>query len=181
MEPTRDPKELERTPSWCESNDLAQRLRSLYQMHNCENELPAHDDLVAKLAGFRQEDLDTTKNELDFCFMPPISYEKALETEKRIIKDTPLTVKLIWLYDYVFSNGIEYVSVKCQDKQKEEEGFLAAVYFSYGFLKTIPSAVKILFFPPIEENAKKRMEGHNKTLAGYFEMLKINLTYFLNS
>ena len=32
-----------------ESEGLAERLRLLYRAHDCENELPTHDDLVAKL------------------------------------------------------------------------------------------------------------------------------------
>lgn len=47
-----------------ESKDLAERLRSLYQMHNCEHELPSQDDLVAKLGSVKQEVRDATKMEL---------------------------------------------------------------------------------------------------------------------
>jgi|SRR3989344_440928 len=59
--------------------DLAQRLQSLYQMYNCESELPAHNDLVAKLTKAKPDHLEKYQQLLDSKSVYQISYQEALQ------------------------------------------------------------------------------------------------------
>lgn len=156
-----------------ESENLAERLRSLYQIYNCENELPAHDDLVAKLDGVKSEVRDAVKIELDRDYVHPLSYEKALEFEKSF----PLTEKFKMLYALTLIQGVGYASEKWKEKKEREEGFLWGLYAFYGGLKAIPSTVKEIFFTPAEEKAQELMEDHNKMASRYFESFKRNIDY----
>ncbi|HLD39783.1 MAG TPA: hypothetical protein VJB13_01445 [Candidatus Nanoarchaeia archaeon] len=61
------------------TEDLAQRLRSLYQMYNCESELPEHSDLVTKLTKAKPDHLDKYQEFLDSKSAYQISYQEALQ------------------------------------------------------------------------------------------------------
>lgn len=61
-----------------ESENLAERLRELYKIYECEQELPAHDDLAAKLDNVKPGVRKAIQVCLDQKVMCPVdSYEKA--------------------------------------------------------------------------------------------------------
>lgn len=65
------------------SENLAERLRELYQVHGCEDELPAHEGLVSKLDGLRKNERHYFQETLDAGVGRQISYEEALQAAKQ--------------------------------------------------------------------------------------------------
>ena len=159
-----------------ESENLAERLRSLYQVYDCEHELPAHDDLVAKLSNVKSEVREATKMELDRDYVHPLSYEKALQEA-----NIPLSEKVKMLYAFTLGGAVTYASQKWEGKKEREEGLLYWCAFLGGGLKTFPSVVKEVFLKPKEEIAKALMEEHNIMAARYFEGFKRNVEYYVLS
>ncbi len=81
-----------------ESENLADRLRALYQTYNCEHELPEHQDLVAKLESAGSEVRDSFQVELGKGEVDPICYEEA---------KLPLSKKIMLLYATAMLGGIK--------------------------------------------------------------------------
>ncbi len=159
------------------SENLAERLRSLYQVYGCESELPIPNDLVAKLDGVEPGVRDAVQMELDRDYMRQLSYEEALKFEKSV----PLTGKFIELYAFTLAGGCIYAAEKCEEKNLKQEGFPFLLYAVQGGIKTFPSVVKEIFLTPKEEIAKEIMEEHNKDATRYFELFKRNVEYYILS
>ncbi len=160
-----------------ESENLAERLRSLYQIHGCEHELPAHDDLVAKLDAAGSEVRAATKMELNRDYVHLLSYEEALQLAK-----CPFHERLGWCYALAILEGMEYASSKNTPREIQEDeanSFLFKLRALYGGFKALPSTVKTILLTPTEEEAKELMEEHNKDALQYFKAFKRNLDYFL--
>jgi len=62
-----------------ESENLAGRLHSLYRIYGCENDLPAHEELTAKLESAGAEVRRSFQHELSKDQVYPLSLEEALE------------------------------------------------------------------------------------------------------
>lgn len=86
-----------------ESENLAERLRALYKLYDCEEELPKHDDLVAKIAVTEQYVCNIFKQELDLGLIAPISYGEAL---KQFEEDFSLFEKVMMGLELVKKGGI---------------------------------------------------------------------------
>ncbi len=135
-----------------ESENLAERLRSLYKLYDCEQELPKHEDLVAKLgkmdhtAPGKRYDLEGV---LDQGLVYPLSYEEALQIEN----SSPFYQRFM--------------------------GFLLPVLFVGPIV--IPAAVKVFFLTTKEERVKELLESNNKLAKQYFEIFKAQVEYKLNA
>jgi len=66
-----------------ESENLAERLRELYQEHGCESELPEHEDLVKKLDTLSRADRGYFQETIDAGVGRQISYEEALQAAQQ--------------------------------------------------------------------------------------------------
>ena len=84
------------------SQNLAERLRGLYQIYGCEQELPGHEDLVAKISSAKQYVRNIFRQELDLGLVSPISYEEAL----LVAGDSSLFEKLMISYELIRRAGI---------------------------------------------------------------------------
>ena len=157
-----------------ESEDLAERLRFLYRAYDCENELPGHESLVAKLDKAEPELRDVVKVELDRDYVYPISLEKAKKEAK-----APLDQKLILLVVIAAASGVTYAEQKCVEKNQPCEGFPFFSRAAYGGLKAFPSVFKEIVFKG--ENPVEIMDYHNKEAKRYFEIAKINFKYVLDA
>lgn len=159
-----------------ESEDLAERLRSLYQLYHCESELPNYDDLVAKLDSTKPKIIDGIKTELNRDCVYPISYERALQSTKQTF-----TQKLISGFVIASVEGVEYAVSEFHKNKREPNDFLLKLYALYGGIKNLPSSVRRAFLSREEEEAeaKELMEEHNKNVAQCFKGFKNNMTYIL--
>lgn len=158
-----------------ESETLAERLHSLYQTYGCENELPSHDGLVAKIDSVKQEVRDATKMELDRDCVYPLLYNEALQ----LVEKTFLGQKLSFCLALASVEGEEYAVRTFHEKQKEPNNFLFKLYALYGGIKSFSSSVKEVFLNTCrEEEAKELMEEHNKHAAQYFKGFKNNIAYY---
>lgn len=137
-----------------ESENLAQRLRSLYKTYECEPELPEPDDLVAKLSGVKSEVRDAIEMELNCDNVYPISYEEA---EKVIYEATE--------DEETFQNLIEGFLEQIPDAEKED-------IMEYLLGKTTE-------VPPKEMTVKKFVELYDNDARLVFKGFKANLKYFL--
>lgn len=104
-----------------ESETLAERLRSLYKLYNCEHELPSHNDLVAKLEDTGSEVRQSFQQELDKGEVYPLSLEESL-------KHTGFSKSCINFYATVFlaypSLGLKVMPFAFKEaflKKKEEK------------------------------------------------------------
>ena len=148
-----------------ESENLAERLRSLYKTYNCENELPVHDDLVAKLDGVKPEVRDAIKMELDRDYVYPISEEEA---------KIPLSQKFMALYAFTLAKGIIYAEEKRTEKGLKQDNFPFLLHAVYGGIKAFPLVVKAVLTP---EDPKGLMEEHNVLATRCFWGFKRNVEY----
>lgn len=152
-----------------ESEDLAERLRSLYQMHHCENDLPNLKDLVAKLESVETEVCEATKMELDRGCIYPIS-----EKEAKI----PLTKRFKTLYALTLFEGVRYAEEKHDEKNLKKDGWGVLLRAIYGGIRAFPSTAKATF---LEQDSQQIIEEHNRNAALIFKCFKNNLDYFLKT
>ena len=153
------------------SEDLAQRLRSLYKTYECENELPAHDDLVARLDSVEVEVREATKIELDRGYVYPISIKEA-KGEARM----PLSERIKTLYAFTFIGAVSYAEQKCVEKDQPCEGSFFFSRVVYGSLRAFPSALGEALR---NLDPKEVMESHNYGAKKYFDIAKRNVKHYI--
>lgn len=139
-----------------ESNNLAERLRELYQIYNCENELPSHDDLVAKLEQMKPSRRETIRSSLDQGIMYPIdSYKKAEEIVNRVDKENEDLEKFL----------SKEIIAKAPDKLKED---------LKEYCGLMPKKKQ-----PKEERVNQFMEFNKNFARKYFEVFKGEVQRYL--
>ena len=156
-----------KTPT--ETEDLVQRVCNLYKVHGCEDELPAQEDLVAKLEKVSPTVYEATKIVLNREQLYPISEQQARDLVK-----IPLTERIKTLYAFTLIGADNYAYQKSEENQEQDR--MSWVQLIYGGLRALPSAFK----EAIKElDPQELMENHNQHAREYFERAKRNFNHYL--
>ena len=91
-----------------ESEGLAERLRLLYRAHDCENELPTHDDLVAKLDKITPE----VREAIELGFFNGVYFISYREAEKMAEEGAELIEYFLTLLSVSFVNPLFHATCK---------------------------------------------------------------------
>ena len=149
--------------------NLAERLRSLYQTYHCEAELP--NDLAAKLDAVEPEVYEAIQFELGCDYIYPKSKEELREEEAKI----PLYSRFMLLCALTVAGGGFYAEEKYDRENQKKGGVPFFLHAVYGALKSLPAITKGVFSKPDQ----KEVEEYNKEAAQIFKMLKNNVADFL--
>ena len=149
--------------------NLAERLRSLYQTYHCEAELP--NDLAAKLDAVEPEVYEAIQFELGCDYIYPKSKEELREEEEKI----PLHSRFMLLCVLTVAGGGFYAEEKYDRENKKKESFPFFLHAVYGALKSLPAAIGATFAKP----GQKEVEEHNEEAAQIFKGFKNNVADFL--